>query len=172
MIKCRECGYENMDGLDYCDGCGAKLESPAAAGNEGPAATSAAVNSPTSVGSASAGASEIGAAPSPPPGAETSAPAAPVQQSGAASEPSSSNEHVAAESEPSAANAPTGEISEVLPLHLRLSWLSSGEDDAARSLNWKPGITWSVAGILSQEPFRKLTWTLMTQRPRFPANML
>ena len=25
MIKCSECGYENMDGLDYCDGCGAKL---------------------------------------------------------------------------------------------------------------------------------------------------
>ena len=25
MIKCGECGYENMDGLDYCDGCGAKL---------------------------------------------------------------------------------------------------------------------------------------------------
>ncbi len=25
MIKCAECGYENMDGLDYCDGCGAKL---------------------------------------------------------------------------------------------------------------------------------------------------
>ncbi len=30
MIKCGECGYENMDGLDYCDGCGAKL---AAAGS-------------------------------------------------------------------------------------------------------------------------------------------
>src|SRR5215470_13072273 len=25
MIKCNECGYENMDGLDYCDSCGAKL---------------------------------------------------------------------------------------------------------------------------------------------------
>lgn len=25
MTKCSECGYENMDGLDYCDGCGAKL---------------------------------------------------------------------------------------------------------------------------------------------------
>ncbi|MGA2410402.1 MAG: hypothetical protein ABSG46_08460, partial [Candidatus Binataceae bacterium] len=25
MIKCTECGLENMDGLDYCDGCGAKL---------------------------------------------------------------------------------------------------------------------------------------------------
>jgi hypothetical protein len=30
MIKCGECGYENMDGLDYCDGCGAKLAAGAA----------------------------------------------------------------------------------------------------------------------------------------------
>jgi hypothetical protein len=36
MIKCGECGYENMDGLDYCDGCGAKL--PAAAPGASPAA--------------------------------------------------------------------------------------------------------------------------------------
>jgi hypothetical protein len=35
MIKCGECGYENMDGLDYCDGCGAKL---AAAATAAPAA--------------------------------------------------------------------------------------------------------------------------------------
>jgi pSer/pThr/pTyr-binding forkhead associated (FHA) protein len=25
MIRCSECGHENMDGLEYCDGCGAKL---------------------------------------------------------------------------------------------------------------------------------------------------
>jgi FHA domain len=31
MIKCGECGYENMDGLDYCDGCGAKLAAGAGA---------------------------------------------------------------------------------------------------------------------------------------------
>jgi len=41
MIKCTECGYENMDGLDYCDGCGAKLNAaagaPAAAGGAAPA---------------------------------------------------------------------------------------------------------------------------------------
>jgi hypothetical protein len=36
MIKCSECGYENMDGLDYCDGCGAKLA--AAAGSSAAAA--------------------------------------------------------------------------------------------------------------------------------------
>src|SRR5271168_5216272 len=45
MIKCGECGYENMDGLDYCDGCGAKLAaaagSSAAAPEEAPAAAPA-----------------------------------------------------------------------------------------------------------------------------------
>lgn len=25
MIQCAECGHENMDGLEYCDACGAKL---------------------------------------------------------------------------------------------------------------------------------------------------
>ena len=36
MIKCSECGYENIDGLDYCDGCGAKLAAaPAPAGESG-----------------------------------------------------------------------------------------------------------------------------------------
>ena len=40
MIKCSECGYENMDGLDYCDGCGAKLA--AAAGSSAAAVPAAA----------------------------------------------------------------------------------------------------------------------------------
>jgi hypothetical protein len=40
MIKCSECGYENIDGLDYCDGCGAKL-SAAPAGDGGGAAAPA-----------------------------------------------------------------------------------------------------------------------------------
>jgi FHA domain len=38
MIKCGECGYENMDGLDYCDGCGAKLVAGAPAPAAAPAA--------------------------------------------------------------------------------------------------------------------------------------
>ena len=37
MIKCSECGYENMDGLDYCDGCGAKLTAAAETGAAAPA---------------------------------------------------------------------------------------------------------------------------------------
>lgn len=31
MIVCKECGQENMEGLEYCDGCGAKLEAEAPA---------------------------------------------------------------------------------------------------------------------------------------------
>jgi len=50
MIKCTECGYENMDGLDYCDGCGAKLNAaagaPAAGGGAAPAAAPAAESAP------------------------------------------------------------------------------------------------------------------------------
>src|SRR5579863_1476208 len=50
MIKCAECGYENMDGLDYCDGCGAKLAAAAAGGSSSagsPAAPAAESNSET-----------------------------------------------------------------------------------------------------------------------------
>ena len=32
MIRCAECNEENMDGLEYCDSCGAKLEAVAADG--------------------------------------------------------------------------------------------------------------------------------------------
>ncbi|HUY17981.1 MAG TPA: FHA domain-containing protein [Candidatus Binataceae bacterium] len=50
MVKCSECGYENIDGLDYCDGCGAKLAAaaPAAAPNGGaaPAAPEAPAETP------------------------------------------------------------------------------------------------------------------------------
>ncbi|MGH7907603.1 MAG: FHA domain-containing protein [Candidatus Binataceae bacterium] len=36
MIKCNECGYENTDGLDYCDACGAKLGAEAHGGSAQP----------------------------------------------------------------------------------------------------------------------------------------
>jgi len=41
MIPCPECGHENMDGLEYCDACGAKL--PAVAPADEPAFVAAAV---------------------------------------------------------------------------------------------------------------------------------
>ena len=34
MIRCSECGHENMDGLEYCDACGAKLPAVAPAAAE------------------------------------------------------------------------------------------------------------------------------------------
>ena len=58
MIRCSECGHENMDGLEYCDACGAKL--PVGAPAE-PAAASAPVAAPVVA--------------SEPPPAEVSAPA-------------------------------------------------------------------------------------------------
>ena len=63
MIKCSECGYENMDGLDYCDGCGAKLaaaEKPAA-GGEPPKAEEAAAEPPAVEAEAAKPAAEAGA---------------------------------------------------------------------------------------------------------------
>ena len=38
MIRCAECNEENMDGLEYCDSCGAKLEVIATESAEAPAA--------------------------------------------------------------------------------------------------------------------------------------
>ena len=88
MIKCGECGYENMDGLDYCDGCGAKLAAAA------PGAVPAAEAPP-------AAAPEAAPAPAAAP-AETAAPAASDGM------PAPSAEAPAAEMPKS--EAPTGEI--------------------------------------------------------------
>ena len=85
MIKCGECGYENMDGLDYCDGCGAKLAAPAVAGAE------SAAPPPEAPAAASA------------PAAAEVAPAEAAPPATAAAE----SETAAAES---AARAPTGEL--------------------------------------------------------------
>jgi FHA domain len=63
MVKCSECGYENIDGLDYCDGCGAKLAAagaPAAA-PDGEAAAPAASETPEAAPAAAE--AEAGAAP-------------------------------------------------------------------------------------------------------------
>jgi hypothetical protein len=69
MIKCSECGYENMDGLDYCDGCGAKL---AAADASAPSAGAAAPETPAPAPEAEKPAEE------PPPAAEAKPSEAPT----------------------------------------------------------------------------------------------
>jgi hypothetical protein len=111
MIKCSECGYENMDGLDYCDGCGAKLQSLAVRAAGSTAAPSAAPHSiSTPAAPESAGANEMAAAEAPVGGAEAGTSAAAVAESSVAAEPSTSNEHIAVVPEPTLARAPTGEM--------------------------------------------------------------
>jgi hypothetical protein len=90
MIKCSECGYENIDGLDYCDGCGAKLKPPAAgaapAGNGGGAAAAPA---PQEAPAAAAPEAPAAAAPEAPASAEAAAaPAAGAPEPAAAPPPS------------------------------------------------------------------------------------
>jgi hypothetical protein len=85
MIKCGECGYENMDGLDYCDGCGAKLAAaPAPAVEPAPA--------PPEAPPAASPAAVVEAAPV----LEAAAPSAPVEA-------------------PVASRAPTGELAAPAP---------------------------------------------------------
>jgi len=90
MIKCSECGYENTDGLDYCDGCGAKLAAAAPAADGGGAAEPAPAAEPAAAAESapSAAADEAPATPppseaptgeiKPPPEASTAPPAAEV----------------------------------------------------------------------------------------------
>src|ERR1035437_8339547 len=93
MIKCGECGYENMDGLDYCDGCGAKLA--AAAGAPAPAAES------KSADEVKAGGDSAGSAP-------TSVSSVPAEIPAAAADAKPDGETTTAEAPKS--EAPTGEI--------------------------------------------------------------
>jgi FHA domain len=108
MIKCSECGYENMDGLDYCDGCGAKLEAAAAAPSAAPAEKEAAPSAPEPAAEA--------AAPSVAPAAEEAAPEAPAAEA----EPSAVAEA------PSAAEAPTGEIQPAAAFKAKLAIVRGG----------------------------------------------
>jgi hypothetical protein len=71
MIKCNECGYENMDGLDYCDSCGAKL----AVGDSAAASSTPAPEAPTA---------PIPAAAAPPQSAAPAAESAPAVTEAAA----------------------------------------------------------------------------------------
>src|ERR1019366_2565831 len=93
MIKCGECGYENMDGLDYCDGCGAKLAVGAAA--PAPAAES------KPAGEVKAGGDSAGIAP-------TSVSSVPAEIPAAAADAKPDGETPTAEAPKS--EAPTGEI--------------------------------------------------------------
>ena len=79
MIKCSECGYENMDGLDYCDGCGAKL---AAADASAPPAGAAAPEAPAEAPEAEKPAAE--AAPSAAESKPSEAPTGEIKPEGAA----------------------------------------------------------------------------------------
>ncbi|HKV56466.1 MAG TPA: FHA domain-containing protein [Candidatus Binataceae bacterium] len=106
MIKCGECGYENTDGLDYCDGCGAKLDAAAGAG------ASSAASAGTSGAAAAAVASEPPAAVA---GERTEA--TPAVDGGASPTPAESApaEHAEADSKaaeaPVSPKAPTGDTS-------------------------------------------------------------
>jgi pSer/pThr/pTyr-binding forkhead associated (FHA) protein len=94
MIKCSECGYENTDGLDYCDGCGAKL----AAAPAGDAAASAPEPSPAAE-----------PAPAAEPGPAAAAVEAPAQPSSASEAPTGEIKPPPEESAAAAAATPTTE---------------------------------------------------------------
>jgi hypothetical protein len=107
MVKCSECGYENMDGLDYCDGCGAKLEASGVAN-----AATQPTPAPSSTPPASSGAANVMASASAPATDVEHGTATPAAEaSGAGTQPDESNEHAAAVPEPPLAQAPTGEMS-------------------------------------------------------------
>lgn len=85
MIRCSECSHENMDGLEYCDACGAKLPAstataaepasiPTAPEMEAPVVTSAAESTDTTSSAETMGAQEEAAPVS------VSTPAAPAPQ--------------------------------------------------------------------------------------------
>jgi pSer/pThr/pTyr-binding forkhead associated (FHA) protein len=79
MIKCSECGYENMDGLDYCDGCGARLAAAdASAPTDGAAAPEAPAAAPEAEKPAEAPAPDAESKPSEAPTGEIKPAAAPT----------------------------------------------------------------------------------------------
>jgi FHA domain len=92
MIKCTECGYENMDGLDYCDSCGAKLNQSAAPA-EGSHPAPPASEAPTG---------EIAAANASEPAAESAPAPAHEAAEASATEAAPAVEPAAAESAPAA----------------------------------------------------------------------
>ena len=75
MIRCSECSHENMDGLEYCDACGAKLpaSSPTPAEPASAPEMTASATPPTELSSVEPAVAEEPAVP-----VTVSAPAAPV----------------------------------------------------------------------------------------------
>jgi hypothetical protein len=117
MIKCTECGYENMDGLDYCDGCGAKLES-ASQGHSGIVAQPPTPPSgSTAAAPAAAAVNEMPVAGAPAAATESATATTAVSAATATAQPeaaesSTPNEPIAAVPEPPLAQAPTGEMND------------------------------------------------------------
>jgi hypothetical protein len=112
MIKCTECGYENMDGLDYCDGCGAKLAAAAGApAAGGGASTPAPVAAPDPAPAPAAEAASAEAAAAPAPVAEAPAAEAPPAEPAKSEAPTGDlNKPAAAPTPPPAAPAPSGAV--------------------------------------------------------------
>lgn len=104
MIKCDECGYENMDGLDYCDSCGAKLNPAAAPAEAAPPSSEAptgAIGTPAAQPeSVPAPESQAQAAPEP------AAPPEPAFVQEAAAEPAPAEQPAPAAPQPAAAAPP------------------------------------------------------------------
>jgi hypothetical protein len=113
MIKCSECGYENIDGLDYCDGCGAKLDATAGAA---PAQAAAAAAEATEATEATAEpAAEAAVAAQAASGAETAAASTP--------ESSATTGEITA---PSAAAEPAAPAASAAPFKAKLSVIRGG----------------------------------------------
>jgi hypothetical protein len=109
MIKCSECGYENMDGLDYCDGCGAKLGD---------------------AGAQAAPASETPTAEAPAPQAAAPAEAAPAQEEPKASEaPTGEITPAAAAQEPAEAAPAAEAAAPVAAFKARVKIVRGGRKD-------------------------------------------
>jgi len=108
MIKCTECGYENMDGLDYCDGCGAKLAAAAGApaASPPPSAPAPAAPAPAPEGAPAEAAIEMASAP---PAAEMPGAEAPAAEPPKSEAPTGElNKPAATPTPPPAAPAPAG----------------------------------------------------------------
>jgi hypothetical protein len=108
MIKCSECGYENMDGLDYCDGCGAKLNAAAAPEHAGAGAGGSGASTPAASAAPSAEAAAATA-----PGAESTSAAANADGGAVAADSPAAgavNSSTSSEGAAPSSDAPTGEI--------------------------------------------------------------